>query len=137
MKYYSVDIQVEFEVPRGMPPQLPSDKPWRAVGYFQYFYCTERSKEKAKQLVLDFVRRHEDTPDRCWFKCDRIALMLGLTRREQIAFGSTAELTDEMFGKRDKVGIWFHTEKEYCVSESDYAASMDEENYHHGKEQDS
>ena len=59
MKYYSVDIQVDFEVPRGMPPQLASDKPWRAVGYFQYFYCTERSKEKAKQLVLDFVRRHE------------------------------------------------------------------------------
>jgi hypothetical protein len=48
-----------------------------------------------------------------------------------------AELTDEMFGKRDKVGIWFHTEKQYYVSESDYAASMYEGYYHHGKEQDS
>ncbi|HYW96071.1 MAG: hypothetical protein OEM06_04105 [Desulfobacteraceae bacterium] len=37
------------------------------------------------------------------------------------------ELTEEMFEKRDQIGIWFIGEKEYCVSEADYAASMYEE----------
>ncbi len=37
------------------------------------------------------------------------------------------ELTEEMFEKRDQIGIWFIGEKEYDVSEADYAASMYEE----------
>jgi hypothetical protein len=37
------------------------------------------------------------------------------------------ELTEEMFEKRDQIGIWFIGEKEYYVSEADYAASMYEE----------
>jgi len=136
MKCYSADIQVDFETPRDMPPRPASGKPWRAVGYFQYFFCTERSKEKAKQLILDFVRKNEDIPDTCKFKCARIASMRGLTKREQIAFGSSAGLTNAMFEERDQIGIWFHADKQYYVSESDYAASMLEEHYEHENTED-
>jgi hypothetical protein len=65
-----------------MPPWQGSSKPWRAVGYFRYIYCSERSKEKAKKLALDFVIRHEEFPERCQFKCDRIAWMRGKARQE-------------------------------------------------------
>ena len=81
MKYYSVDIQVDFYTPCKMPPR--SGRPWRAAGYFQFFYCTEISKEKAKQLVLDFVRKNEINPESCKFKCDRISWIRSLKKREQ------------------------------------------------------
>lgn len=136
MKCYSADIQVDFETPRDMLPRPASGKSWRAVGYFQYFFCTERSKEKAKQLIIDFVRKNEDIPHTCKFKCTRIAWMRGLTKREQIAFGFSAGLTDAMFEKRGQIGIWFHTDKHYYVSESDYAASMLEDYYEHESEED-
>lgn len=127
MKSYSVDIQVDFDSPRDMPPRQGSSKPWRAVGYFRYIYCSERSKEKAKKLALDFVIQHEEFPERCQFKCDRIAWMRGLTTREQIAFGSATALTEEMFRKRNDIGVWFDSDKQYYVSEFDSAVSAAEE----------
>ena len=75
MKYYSVDIQVGFSRPREMPPRTTAGKPWRAVGYFQYFYCTERSKERAKEIALDFVRKNEELIHECRLKCIRVAWM--------------------------------------------------------------
>jgi hypothetical protein len=124
MKSYSVDIQVDFDVPRAMPPREGATGTWRAVGYFQYFYCSERSKDKAKKLVLDFVMGNEEQLERCQFRCDRIAWMCGLTTREEIAFGNAVELTEEMFEKKNEIGIWFHTDKKYYVSEVDCVASM-------------
>ena len=102
-------------------------KPWRAVGYFQYLYCSERSKEKAKTLALDFIVRNEDDPERCQIRCDHIAWMRGVTTRDQLAFGHASELTQEMFDQKDQIGIWFHTDKQYYVSEEDFAATMVEE----------
>jgi hypothetical protein len=52
--------------------------------------------------------------------------MKGITRLNQLSMVSH-ELTEEMFEKRDQIGIWFIGEKEYYVSEADYAASMYEE----------
>ena len=52
--------------------------------------------------------------------------MRGITRREQLSIVSH-ELTEEMFEKRDQIGIWFIGEKEYYVSEEGYAASVYEE----------
>jgi hypothetical protein len=47
----------------------------------------------------------------------------------------SAELTEEMFEKRNKIGIWFEGKKEYYVSEEDCAASFDggilEEDYYY------
>jgi len=122
VKYYSIDIVVEFDTPREMPQD--SGRPWKAAGYFQYFYCTESSKEKAKQLVLDFVRKREVTPKSCNFKCDRSAWMRRLEKREQIMQSCTADLTDELFQKRNEIGIWYYSKKEYFVSETDYLASL-------------
>ncbi len=124
MKYYSVDIQVDFDTAREMPPRSASGKNWRAVGYFQYFFCTENSKEKAKQLVLDFVRKNESDPGSCKCKCDRIAWMRGLKNREQIVSSFTADITEEMFEKRNQIGIWYSEKKAYFVSEADAVASM-------------
>lgn len=50
--------------------------------------------------------------------------MRWVTKREAIAFGFTADLTDEMFSKRDQIGIWYCGEKQYYVSETDGAAAM-------------
>ena len=63
MKHYSIDIQVDFNKPRTMPPTKRSDVPWRAVGYFQYFYCTDTSKEKAKKMAIDHVITKEQDID--------------------------------------------------------------------------
>jgi len=49
--------------------------------------------------------------------------MRGITRLKQLSMVSH-ELTEEMFEKRNQIGIWFIGEKEYYVSEADYAASM-------------
>ena len=65
MKHYSVDIQVDFDKQRTMPPTKWSDGPWRAVGYFQYFCCTDNSKEKATKMAIDHVIAHEEDVDSC------------------------------------------------------------------------
>jgi hypothetical protein len=123
MKYYSVDIQVDFDIPRDMQPGSASDKLWRAIGYLQYFFCTEKSKENAKQLVLDFVNKNEINYKYFKIKCYRIAWMRDLKNIEQL---STVidDLTAEMFEKRDHIGIWYSGEKNYFVSQADYAASL-------------
>jgi hypothetical protein len=126
MRYYGIRIQVDFETPREMPPLPSSGKQWRSIGYFQTFYCTEKSTEKAKQLVCDFYRKNEVNPDGCKFKFEHSVWLRGITRIEQLSMVSH-ELTKEMFEKRDQIGIWFIGEKEYYVSEADAAASMYEE----------
>jgi hypothetical protein len=126
MRHYAIRIQVDFDKPREMPPLPSSGKRWRSIGYFQTFYCSENSKEKAKQLVRDFYRKDEVNPDACDFRFEHSAWMREITRREQLSI-VYHELTEEMFEKRDQIGIWFIGEKEYYVSEADYAASMDEE----------
>lgn len=126
MRYYVIRIQVDFETPREMPPLPASGKQWRSIGYFQTFYCTEKSKGKAEQLVRDFYRKNEVTPDACKFKFEHSVWLRGITRREQLSMGSR-QLTEEMFEKRDQIGIWFIGEKEYYVSEADYDASMYDE----------
>jgi hypothetical protein len=126
VKYYSVDIQVDFLRPRELPPQTAAGKPWRAVGYFQYFYCTERSKERAKEIALDFVRKNEELIHDCHLKCIRVAWMRTLRNREEIAFSEAAGLTEAMFARKDQVGIWFHTERGYYVSELDAALDSEE-----------
>ena len=125
-KYYSVDIQVDFDVPREVSPAMWPGKPFSAVGYFQYFYCTERSKERAKAVALEFVRNHEEYPDRCRIMCDRIAWMNLVRRREDLAIGAAVGLTDEMFAAIDRVGIWWHGERGYYVSERDAAIAWEE-----------
>ena len=103
-KYYSVDIQVDFDAPREVSPAVWTGKRFPAVGYFQYFYCTERSKQRAKAIALEFVRNHEEYPDRCRIKCDRIAWMNLVRRREDLAIGALVGLTDEMFAAKDRIG---------------------------------
>jgi len=115
MKYYSVRIQVDFDTPRDMPPLTSSGKLWRSVGYFQSFYCTEKSKEKAKQLVLDFYEENEINPESCKFKFERSAWIRGLKNREQLSIVSH-DLTDEMFEKRNQIGIWYFGSKEYYLN---------------------
>jgi hypothetical protein len=127
MKYYSIRLQVDFDAPRPMPPYKPSGKPWRAVGYFQTFYCTEYSKEKAKKLVHDYFLQNEDNSTSCKFRFERVAWMRWVTKREEIARGFTSDLTDEMFIKRNQIGIWYRGKKEHYVSEEDAAAAMVEE----------
>ena len=126
MRYYNMRIQVDFETPHEMPPPPSSGKQWQSIGYFQTFYCTEKSTEKAKQLVRDFYRKNEINPDVCKFRFEHSVWMKGITRLNQLSMVSH-ELTEEMFEKRDQIGIWFIGEKEYYVSEADYAASMYEE----------
>jgi hypothetical protein len=124
MKYYSVTIQVDFAAPRQMPPRQASEQAWRAVGYFQDFYCTEYSKEKAKQLVYDYFVQHEDNPSACQLRFEHVAWMRGVTKREEIAQGFTADLSEEMFNQRNQIGIWYCGEKIHYVSEQDGAAAM-------------
>jgi hypothetical protein len=123
MRYYSIRIQVDFDTPRDMPSLTASVKPWRSVGYFQSFYCTEKSKEKAKQLVLDYYKVNEVNPEFCKFRLERIAWMQELNKFEQLSTVSHY-LTDEMFEKRNQIGIWYFGEQENYVSETDYAASI-------------
>ncbi len=106
-----------------MPSLTASVKPWRSVGYFQSFYCTEKSKEKAKQLVLDYYKVNEVNPEFCKFRFERVAWMQELNKFEQLSTVSH-DLTDEMFEKRNQIGIWYFGEQENYVSETDYAASI-------------
>ena len=126
MKSYSVDIQVDFAAPRDMALLTPGGRPWRAPGYFQYFYCTERSTERAKELALGFVRQNEEFVGECRFKCVRVAWMRTLKEREEIAFGDAAGLTEAMFAGRNQIGVWFHTERLHYVSEIDAALDLEE-----------
>lgn len=126
MRYYVIRIQFDFETPREMPPLPSSGKQWRSIGYFQTFYCTEKSIEKAKQLVRDFCRKNEVNFDNSKFRFEHSVWLRGITKRKQLSMVSP-ELTVEMFEKRDKIGIWFIGVKEYYVSEADYAASIYEE----------
>ena len=115
MRHYSIRIQVDFDTPRDMPPRTASGKPWRSVGYFQSFYCTEKSKEKAKQLVLEFYKENETNPESCKFRFERCAWIRGLRKREQLSI-VTHDLTDEMFDKRNQIGIWYLGDQEHYVS---------------------
>jgi len=137
MKYYSVDIQVDFEEPRVMPPGKGRERPLRAAGYFRYFYCSDRSKEKAKQQVLDFVRMDEVAPETCRFRCDRIAWMRWLTSIDAIGGGLMSSLTKEMYERRHEYGIWGDSGKQYYVSEADAAADWaDRDEYEYEDEED-
>jgi len=122
MRYYSFFVQVDFDKPKTMPPDTASAGPWEAVGYFQRFLCTEESKEKAKKLVLDFMRGNEEDFMSYQIRFDRSVWIRGLTKREDIDFFN--ELTDEMFQNRNKIGIWLIGKKEYYVSEEDWAKSQ-------------
>ncbi len=115
MRYYSFFVQVDFDKSKTMPPDTVSPEQWEAVGYFQRFHCTEKSKEKAKKQVLDFMRENEEDFGSYQIRFDRSVWIRGLTRREDIDFFN--ELTDEMFEKRNTIGIWFIGKKEYYVSE--------------------
>ena len=84
---------------------------------------TEKSKEKAKQLILDFYENNETNPESCKFRFERSAWMRGLKKREQLSIVSH-DLTDEMFEKRNQIGIWYFGKQEHYVSEADYAASI-------------
>ena len=52
--------------------------------------------------------------------------MRTLRNREEIAFGEAAGLTEAMFARKDQVGIWFHSERGYYVSELDAALDSEE-----------
>lgn len=127
MKYYSVFVRVDLDEPLEMPPLRNSTKPWYSVGYFQTFFCTEKSKDKAKMLVCDYFKIQEENPNSYKLTFERIAWMRGVTKREQIALGFRTDLTEEMFSKRVQIGIWYAGDKEHFVSEEDYVAPMLEE----------
>jgi hypothetical protein len=112
-----------------MPERTPTGKAWHAAGYLQTFYCAEHSKEKAKALVYDYFSQNEENSASCQFRFDHVARMPGLKNRAQLMHGIDSELTEEMFGKRNEKGIWFCDEKQYHVSEEDYAASILGEDY--------
>jgi hypothetical protein len=52
--------------------------------------------------------------------------MRTLRNREEIAFSEEAGLTEAMYARKDQVGIWFHTERGYYVSELDAALDSEE-----------
>ncbi|MDA3790399.1 MAG: hypothetical protein PF503_18135 [Desulfobacula sp.] len=103
---------------------MSSKKPWESIGYFQDFYCTEKTKEKAKQLVYNYFERNEVNPSDCSFRFERSAWLSGLKSRKQLSMDAH-KLTEDMFEKRNQSGIWFAGTKENYVSEEDWAASFD------------
>jgi hypothetical protein len=121
MKHYSVVIQVDFAAPRPMPPQR-SGKPRHAAGYYQQFFCTEQSKEKATTLVRDHFLRNENDPASCAFRFDHVEGLGKLTNSEQLTHGQKTGLTAAMFDKRNEAGIWYCGEKEHYFSKDDAAA---------------
>lgn len=104
-----------------------SGKEWQSVGYFQTFYCTEESKEKAKQLVYSYYLQNEENPADCKIKYDHVAWMRGVSKIEDLTRGYKSGLTTEMFSNRDIKGIWYSGDKQYYVSEEDYADSIKNE----------
>jgi len=127
MKYYSVFVRVDLDEPLEMPPLQDSTKPWYSAGYFQTFFCTEKSKDKAKALVCDFFKSQSKKPNSYKLTFERVAWMRSITKRDQITSGFTAALTEEMFSKRDQIGIWYEGDNEHFVSEEDYAVTILEE----------
>jgi len=129
MKYYYINIQVDFNTSREMKPLPNSNKPWKSVGYFQSFFCTEESKDKAKQLVHQYFIENEVEPSNCHIKYDRVAWMRYLTKLDDLKQSAETGLTQEMFDNRNKIGIWYSGEKQYYVSEDDFAAEMISDHY--------
>jgi hypothetical protein len=136
MRYYYINIQVAFESPRKMPPLPTSEKPWKTVGYFQEFYCTEESKEKAKKLVHQYFLKNEENSSTCQFQYDRVAWMRDLNNIEDLTHGYNSGLTEEMFANRDKIGIWYPGKKEYYISDEDYAVEMIKDEFYKSDEFD-
>ena len=68
-----------------------------------------------KKQVLDFMRENEDDFESYQIRFDRSVWIRGLSKREDIDFFN--ELTDEMFEKRNTIGIWFIGKKEYYIRE--------------------
>lgn len=122
MRYYIIRTRVDFDTPREIA-QLSSEKPYRSIGYYRIFYCSEKSAEKAKQLVRDFYQKNEIDPDIRNLKIEHCLWMKGITRYGEISLISP-DLTEGMFEKRNQVGIWYIGEKDYFLSEADYAALM-------------
>jgi hypothetical protein len=122
MRYYVLQTRVDFDTPREMV-QLPSEKQYRSVGYARIFYCTEKSAEKAKQIVRDYYQINKIDPECCNFKIEHCLWMKGITSYNELSLISP-ELTEGMFEKRNQVGIWHVGEKEYFLSEADYAALL-------------
>jgi hypothetical protein len=106
-----------------MPPRPNSNKKWHSVGYFQDIYCSEKSKEKAKQLVQDYYAANEPKPNNNQFKIEHSVWLRGIKSRDQLV-SSHGKLTEEMFEKRNQIGLWFIGEKDYYVSEEDCGASF-------------
>jgi hypothetical protein len=127
MRYYYIYLQVNFKKPRKMPPKPDSNKAWNSVGYFQTFYCTEVSKEKAKKFVYQYFRENESDSSNCQIKYERVAWMRTVTKFEDLALGIEPGLTQQMFDKRNKIGIWYAGEKDYYISEEDYYAEVAKE----------
>lgn len=111
MNYYYLKIQVDFKSPRTMPPSSGSKKAWNSVGYFQRFYCTAQSEAEAQKFVHQFFLENEENPSTCQLKFDLIKWMSDLTDIKDIKYGFVSHLTEEMFARRDKIGIWYFEEK--------------------------
>ena len=86
MRYYSFFVQVDFDRPRTMAPNSASTEPWKAVGYFQRFLCTERTKEKAEKLALDYIRENELDYKSYSIRVERSVWIRGVINREDIDF---------------------------------------------------
>lgn len=121
-RYYSIIVQVDFDKPRTVTAQSGSRGPFEAVGYFQQFFCTESSKEKAKQCIFNYIQEHEDKLEVCQFRYERVAWMRGLKNFDELSF--IHGLTEDMFENRDEVAIWFVGEQGFYVSEEEYAKHM-------------
>jgi hypothetical protein len=107
-----------------MPSGSSSEKSWESIGYFRDFYCTEKTKEKAEQLVNNYFERNEANVRDCKFKFERSVWLRGLKSRKQLSM-SVHKLTEDMFEKRNQTGIWFVGTKENYVSEEDWVSSFD------------
>jgi len=55
MKYYSVDIQVDFDTPRDMQPRSASEKPWQAIGYDIYNIFSVLKSQKKTLNSLSWI----------------------------------------------------------------------------------
>jgi len=106
-----------------MKPKFEGDKPWRSVGYYQSFFCSETSKDKAKLLVAEFYYKKEGESDRDKFRYKIVVQMHSQTTLDQLSIPNN-HLTEEMFENRKQTGIWYIGAEEYYVSDSDCAASM-------------
>ncbi len=72
---------------------------------------------------MDFYEENEANLESCKFRFELCAWMRGPSKLEQFSIVSQ-DLTDEMFEKRNQIGIWYFGGQEHYVSEADYAASI-------------